>query len=688
MEEPLQPEMSLEGSLGLPEAPEDSVSQKKMEDALRAIATSWLSKLSQARKHKKPFTDDAAEAMNFFDGQGDWFWNPKQGTGSYSKICPPSFRMTVNRVFEAVKLFGSVIYHRNPVRTVTPRKFPAVPPQAIGINPDQQQQQVDPATGQPMQDPAIQQFIQISEQISAMDEQKSVVSQLIQDYLNFTPVELDLKGTSRKVVDEAIIKGMGVWWTELTELTSADGEEEPFGIVGSFYDSVDNLLLDPDADEQEDCLWSARRCVHPVDEVAKKYGLNKEDLKGHLESYVARAGEDERDYKMKKRNGKTNDLICYWKIYSKTGFGHTLKGFPKEFEGAFDGLGDNCYIVVAEGVDYPLNVPKEVALDQTGEELFTRTRWPIPFYTEPNGWPWTPLQFHRKPGYSWPISHIKPGIPELRFLNWCWSFLSTRLMVSCKTMIGVAKAAGDDIKDQILKHEESGFSLIELSETIGRSIDDIISVFQMPQVTPEIFQILQNVADMFDKRVGLTELAYGMTRSQFRSAAEAQVKSEQISVRPDDMANVLEDAMSTIARKEALAARWLLMPQDVAPIIGPLGAEVWQSSVSQMTTGQVAREFTYRIESGSARKPNKAAEVERMGMAVQTLGPILQQFASMGQVEPMNALLSDWAKSLDIDPTPYLVQPPPPPEPAAQVPPGQGEGGGAPMPEEQNEPPA
>jgi hypothetical protein len=681
--------------------PEEAISKQRMEDGLRAITQSWLSKIKQSQKHKKPFSDDAKEAMNFFDGHGDWFWKDGRGAenGNYSRIAPPSFRMSINKAFEAVKLFGSVIYHRNPVRTVTPRGFPVVPPMALGIDPNQPPQ-VDPMTGQPMPNPMVDEFIQVSNHIGMMDEQRRTVAGLIESYLNYTPVELNLKETSRQAVDEGIIKGMGTWWTELVELpTSEDGKT--FGLIGSFYDSVDNLEMDPDADNQEDILWCARRCIHPVDEVARQYGLSKDDLKGHLESYASQAQEEDRGYKHRKRNGKTNDLIVYWKIWSKTGFGHTLKGFPKEFAGMFDGLGQNCYLVVAEGVNFPLNAPKEIALEEPDESglpnsLFTRTRWPIPFYADINGWPFTPLQFHRKPGYIWPISHLKPGMSELKFLNWAMSFLAGRVMISCKTMVGVAKAAGDDIKDQILKHEENGFALVELSETLGRSVSDIVSVFQLPEVSPELWKILQAVSDMFDKRVGLTELVFGMTRNQFRSAAEAQVKSEQISVRPDDMANVLEDAMSSLARKEALAARWLLQPQDVAPILGPLGAEVWSQQVQQMDVHALAREFDYRIEAGSARKPNKAGRVEQMNMAVQTLGPILQGLIPLGQVGPMNALLSDWCKALDIDPKPYMIPPPPPPPPppgpsgafppnaqeGEQPPSGDGGGGAPPTPDQ------
>lgn len=677
MEENLQPELPLGGGdpTQLGDVPLDTISQQQMEDALRSVAKGWLSKLSSARKHKRPFAMDAKECMSFFDGHGDWFWKEGGDSTKYSKVCPPSFKMAINKVFEAVKLFGATIYHRNPVRTVTPKRFPVVAPELLGIDPNAANQP-DPMTGMPPPpDPRLQQFIDISTAVGVEETKRESLAKIVEAYLNYTPNELDLKTHCRKFVDEAIIKGMGVLWTELTELGGEDGP--PVGAIGSFFDSVDNLLFDPDADEQEDILWCARRCVHPVKDVAEKYGLSEEDLKGHLESYVSRTEAESRDYEHKRRKGKTNDLIVYWKIYSRTGFGHDLKGSPKEFRDLFDSLGKNCYIVVADGIDFPLNVPKDIALEQPDEtglpnSLFTRTRWPIPFYADAaNPWPFTPLQFHRKPGYSWPIAHMKPGLPELRFMNWALSFLATRVMVSCKTIVGVAKASGDDIKEQILSHEESGFSLVELSETLGKSVDDVVSVFQLPEVSPEIYKIVQAVSDMFDKRVGLTELVFGMTRNQFRSAAEAQVKAEQISVRPDDMASVLEDALSLVARKEALAARWMLQPDDVAPIVGPLGAMVWGNQVQEATLDQMAREYEYRVEAGSARKPNKGGRVEQMSMALQTLGPILQPLAMQGIPGPMNALLAAWADSLDIDARQFMLPPPPPPP---QPPPGAAPG--------------
>ena len=43
------------------------------EDVLRGISSSWLKKIELALKHKRPFTEDAREAMDFFDGPHNWF---------------------------------------------------------------------------------------------------------------------------------------------------------------------------------------------------------------------------------------------------------------------------------------------------------------------------------------------------------------------------------------------------------------------------------------------------------------------------------------------------------------------------------------------------------------------------------------------------------------------------------------
>lgn len=645
------------------------------DNPLRPIVTRWLECLKQAEKHKRPFQLDADEAMGFYASDPDVMWKEvlARGERGYNKgMDPPAFRMSVNRVWEAVRLFTAVIHHRNPTRTVNPKEYPIVGPAILGIQPQPPVPQMGPdgqpvigPDGQPvmMPDPGMMMYQQALQQQQMLWERRKVIAQLLESYLNYTPNELNLKQHSRKVVEEAFIKGAGVWWHELLQPPGSQTK-----MAGSFYDTVNNLVWDPDADEFEDIRWAARKRTQPIDEVAAKFGLNREDLRGHIESYASRADQSDRGYETKRKSGKTNDLICYWEIYSKTGFGDRLKNADKELQGKFDSLGPNCYIVVAEGVDFPLNLPPALLqepVDETGipQNFFMAAQWPIPFWAEPNGWPFTLLAWHGKPGYSWPISLIRPGIGELRFINWAMSFLAQRIATSSQTMIGVAKAADPDLKSKILEKAENGFKIVEISEAIGRNVNEVISVFQTPGVTTDMYQIISEVTALFDRRVGLTELIYGMTRASFRSAAEATVKSEQISVRPDDYASILEDALSEVARKEALLARWLIYPQDVAPILGPMAAQAWGMHVQGEGPDEIVREYSYRVEAGSARKPNIATKTENLNNFLQIIMPVAQGLMQAGRPELFNSLMDAWGKVNQMDVSGYQIPPPPPPPP-------------------------
>jgi hypothetical protein len=642
---------------------------------LLPIVTRWMNCIKQAQTHKRPFAADADEAMQFFAGDPDFMWRDKYARGErgYNKgMNPPAFRMQVNRVWEAVRLFAAVIHHRNPARTVSPKDYPIIGPELLGIQPQPPVPMMGPngpimgPDGQPVMapDPGIQMYQQGMQQQQMMMERRKVVSQLLEDYLNYTPNELDLKRHSRKVVEEAFIKGGGVWWHELYTPPGSTVK-----MAGSFYDTIDNIVWDPDADEFEDIRWAARRRTQPIDEVAAKFGLDREDLKGHMQSYESRTEAGERGYEYRKKMGQTNDLVVYWEIYSKTGFGDRLKDAKEDLRGKFDACGPNCYIAIAEGIEYPLNVPPAMLqeeVDETGvpQNLFMAVQWPIPFWAEPNsGWPFTLLAWHGKPGYSWPISIIRPGIGELRFINWAMSFLATRIATASQTLIGVAKAADPDLKSKILEKDEGGLKIIEISEAIGRSVNDVISVFQMPGVTSDMYQIIAEVTQLFDRRVGLTELIYGMTRSSMRSAAEAQVKSDQISIRPDDYANILEDALSEVARKEALCARWLVSPQDVVPLLGPMAARAWELHVQAENPEAIAREYSYRVEAGSARKPNLATKSENLNALMQITMPVAQGLLQAGRPELFNQLLRAWGTVNQMDVADYMVQPPPPPPP-------------------------
>lgn len=640
-----------------------------MADALKPLVAQWLDKIRLACDvKKKQFQDSADECMRLLDGPYDWLYRPRDRNGAAFDIDDlelkaPSVRLTINKVAELVQLFGPAIYHRNPTRRVNPREI-IMPP--------------DDMFGDVQSNPMAAQMAQMyMMQLQSMQKQDVTRSALLEKYLNYTPTALDLKTHSRWAMTEALIKGAAVLYTRPHVPAGS-----PQRWVGSFFDSIDNLQLDPDAEYRPDVKWSARRCCHPVWEVEQKFRLKPGTLRATtgMESYTAQASVNtspDEDYRRKL--GKTADLLVYWEIYSKMGMGGRLHGIPDQMKQGYDQVGNYVYLAIADGCPYPLNLPpplcdafaseNQMLLQQALPVIQQQVQWETPYWAD-NDWPWTMFAFHYKPRQLWPLSHMKPGIGELMFLNWAWSFLAAKVRIASRDFLAIAKSAGEEIKDR-LKHG-SDYTVIEVDQIHG-SIDKVVQFLQHPGFNPEIYKVIEAVTQQFDRRVGLTELMYGMSARQMRSAQEAQIKSDAINVRPDDMANSAEDAMTEVARKEAFCARWHLTGQDVAAPLGPAGAQLWDQLLVPSDPAAILHQLEYRIEANSARKPNKAQQTENMKDAMQNLfQPLFSYAQSTGDVGPINRLISDWAESVDLHAEGYTLQPPPPPPPPAPGPEGQG----------------
>ncbi len=643
-----------------------------LDNPLSPLCKEWLAKIKLAWDFKQQeFGNDAVDCMRFFSGPYDFMYKRAYATtdphfqlneDADSEMPAPTFRMTFNKVAELVQIFGPVLYHKNPDRQVNPRVVPMPPGGLMSPDPNNQQ-------------------ILIMEQMAA----NAVSLQLMKDksraeflqwYLNYTPTELGLKDEMRAAIDECLIKGMGLLWVELYQPKGT-----PIRLVGSFYDTVDNLVVDPDAERLDQAKWVARRCVHPVWEVEKEYNLAPGSLKGRYESYNAQSvvtADADGDYNRKR--GLTNDLIVYWKVYSKMGLGGRLKGMRQDLAAPLEAFGDYCFIVVAEDTPYPLNMPPEL-LGQPGAipQLQQQAQWPTPFWAD-DQWPFAPMMFHPVPRKVWPMSHLKPALGELKFLNWIYSFVASKMRVTCRDFIAIAKSAGEEIKDAIL--HGSDLTLLEIEKAHG-TIAEVVQFLQHPEFNGDIWKVIDAVTVNFERRTGLNELVYGESSRQMRSASEAQMKDNALAVRPDDMATRVEECATLAARMEALAIRWHLQPADVAPLMGQVGALYWGMLVQTTDLYTLTRQLEYRIEAGSAKKPNRDRDASNLQQAMTTLFTPLYQYAqTTGNVGPVNALMTDWAKSVGMDASKYLlaVPPPPPPLPAPGAPPGNGGPPGGPRP--------
>ena len=623
-----------------------SVVQNDSVHPFNAICEQWLQKSKSAKKVKKErFGQYAEEAMNFFDGNHDWMWKGEYAKGSGGFLdkeaqgVMPTFRMTVNRVFESVALFGPVLYHRNPVIQVDPKVPPTLDPIILGISP---------------QDPqSIQQYQRIEFEEKMEADKRRGQAKIKEHYLNWLQHESDKKVQSRLAINEAIVKGMSTLWTEVYQPPGSDKFHPR-----SIYVSVDDIVIDPDAEYWEDVQWMARKVTQPLWQVEREYGLEGM-LKGTMSSLNAQSeihAMGRKETSGEKRKGKSFDLIEYWQVYTKCGFGDKLRvtdRAPDKDAFDYEFFGDFCYLAISEDIPYPLNVPS-FSLAEDEQSLFMRAQWPIPFWTD-GGWPFSRLHFYEKPKEVWPISLIKPAIGELRFVNWCMSFLADKVAAASTTYVAIAKAAGAEIQDQI-KSGMGPYTVIEFSEIFGRDIREVISFLDAPSFNVDIWRMVSEVLEMIDKRTGLTELLYGLSGgTQIRSATEADVRNQNVSVRPDDMASRVEDWLSSVAMKEIEAAEWILRGEDVEPILGKLGAHVWDEQIAKQDFERTVRDYDYRIEAGSARKPNKVNRIRQLNEFAQIAMPVLQNFVSMGVSDPYNALMRDWAKANELDVEPYLI---------------------------------
>jgi len=650
-----------------------------MPHPLRRMCNEWLEKIAIADKVKHElFGQYAKEASNFFDGPHDYMWqmardpisSPTANSGFLDKSAPfPRFRMSVNKIFDAVAVFGPSMYYQNPVFTVDHIKKPIPAPEAFpGVDPNMVMQMIQ---------------LQMQEEIG-----KASVSEYLESYANWLIREGGLREHANNIITEALVKGLGCAWIELYE--TPDGS---IRYPKATYMSCDDLLVDPDANCWDDVQWIARRRREAVNLVERKFSLPPGVLQGQRKTASQQASEQSYSPAVDgprkvdgSSNGKSFDLIEYYEIYSKNGFGGRLKrsvgGGTSQYvpmntldeEVDMEWVGDYARIVVSPGIPFPLNAPSWALQDAQGLEQ--AVSWPTPFYVDQNlagGWPLVRFAFYEKPNSVWPISIFKPVVGPLRFVNWILSFLADKVAASCTTYVVTPKSVAMEFKSQL----ETGslpFSKIEIGSDLAQDMDKLVKFIDAEAITESVWMMAEKAMELIDKTTGLTELVYGLSSRQMRSAAEANNKQQSVSVRPDDMANKVESALGTLGMKLITCARWNLSGQDVIGPLGELGASIWDTSVVQDQFDSIVRDYCYTVEAGSARKRNKAEQAAKIQEFGQVALPIYQQYMmATGDMNPMNAYITAWCKANDLSADGFtLSMPLPPPQPPQQ---GQSENG-------------
>ena len=621
--------------------------------ALKPLVDTWSNAIKAAEKSRQPFMDTAKMCNHFFTGSVGFMWSDSF-TSKYLRGVPKTkFEITIAKAFELVSIVGPTLMWNYPGRVVTGYDKLEIPP-GFWMDP---------------QDPSRQQMGMMWQQ--EYDREKAVAdtrNALMQHYLNYNHREQPgggLKFDSQLAIIDALVKGRGCIRVDPYEPPGQTGT-----LTGGFYFPVDDLYIDPDCTRANlsNAKWIAIRHCEPHWEVERKFGWPAGSLKdkGTMTSKTA-ASAQTTSGGLSKGTSETNNLVVWFEIFSKCGVGTRFKDSKvDQWHDAFEeSVGDYAYLCICKGMKEPLNVRAEFLETADMNQVRAALDWPTPYYMD-NRWPVAMLDFWHQPSQAWPLAPLAMGLGELIFLNVFVSSLADRVFQDGLTKFAVRDELCADAVSKLLSYQHE---VLSLNPTIAGNINELVSIVQRPQLNFDAFRMLEYISSMFDKRVGLVELLYGLNPGGkvSRTAADANIKGEAVSVRPEYMASQVESWQTEIANLDRIAAAHHVAGQTLAPGFGQMGGQLWDQLISQADPVIYMREMRCRIEANSIRKPNKAKDNQNIQQMGAYMLPVMQWYAqSTGNVEPLNGFIKASGNAIDQDVEAWLLPPIQPPQPSPE----------------------
>jgi hypothetical protein len=618
-------------------------------DVLESITDLWLKQVQMAEQVKeRKFGKTAAQLWGFTGksyreiymqdvAQQDAF--PHQENG-------PEWKVRVAKSAEFVDTMLPYVHAKVPRRLVSSRR-PDIPDALLPL---------------------------LGEEAIALKEGEMVGGFLQEWWLNWLASDAGygLYRESRTALPEGLVKGAGVMWHEMFE--------GPYGLIpGSFADTIDGLLIDPDTVHLRDAGYIVRKRTEQCWRVADRFGIPARQLRGTDKSHQHRAIESYGGESTDDRKPNEGHDVCVWyEIFSRVGAGHRLLSSSEEQSkhlAALEGLGPYVYLAVTPSLKFPLNLPRHALDDETESEVQRRLQWPIPFHQDINNpWPMSMLEFlpsHDKP---WPRSPLEAGLPFQIFLDHLHSHLFSRIRATCRDIIVCSSALEDNLKSALQSGLDQAIAVVD-----GKPGDDLarlIEVIQFPPVNTDLWTIGQLAERGFERATGMTPLLGGHEPAkQVRSAEEAARRDQRAGSRPDDYADGVEQWQSAVAAKEGQATRllvppptWLfgepepeLTPEGPGEYTGPLSVQ-WQRHVNTPSPAVACTEASYMVEAGSGKRKNKQQESQEIQQVTQTFLPATLDMAAAGNVDPWNEMIEMLDKHYETISLDGLKMAPPPPQ--------------------------
>jgi len=621
----------------------------------------------------------------------------------------PMFQMADNVVAVYVQVYSPYLTQGEMIRTVTPTKPYAPPPAAYGIDPVPLQaiQQQNPQYVMQQQQAMMQ--MQIDQMMMQKDtELRGCRAEMLEILLNYFAKELNLREERKMVIDESLIVGGGVYMTELVTLPESNQK-----LVSSNFISMNDIVWDPDATRTKDCKWLAVQYRAPAWLVSRMFSIPIGDLKPNTTSSVGKSMADDININPHMKRDLGKDEVVFWKFWSRIGSGARLQ--PKESRNAMldkvdEMLGDYCYYVVSECCDYPLNFGPQVfdeamqaeqqaaqmqpQIDQAAMQMqmmgmppeqiqqqvqqMTPTdsitlikaacAWPIPYYMDVDDpWPITSLEYFKRPSSPYPVPPLEFCLSYINFMVWVICFVADKCYRSNRTIWLIDEGISDQLRESIIQGSDE--AVVKMKDVGMGIIKEFIQFVDAPEIKASIFQVYEFFQTKFQQASGLTDLMMAqMAGGKERSATGAKISQDAATLRPQSMADQVYHIDTRLSRKEAIAAMYYLQGTDVAPIMGQPGGTAWQNLIMSKDMVELMRETQYDVVASPGRVLDLNTRAEQSNNMAQMVLPLLVNIGNAtGMFGPANAILTEWAKSNQIDPALVQIPDMPPPQMQGQT---------------------
>lgn len=473
-------------------------------EVMRAVGKILKQRLEGARKGKKRFMEQGNEIARYG-------YSPDFNFEYQTLPAQAFFRAKAALTSEAIKVMGPYLYQTNPHRTATYREW------------------ADP------------QMIRLTE--------------IMSQYLNYTPAETDLYRHARRATDEGISFGEGVLWTGLNE------EKR---LACSTYGSIRELLKDPDASTDEEIRWIARRRTRPRDDLLAEVPDAAEIIK-NLPKAPKRYDASDGDGTSWLNTNLSQEQVSYYEFYTRVGIQH------------FDGGTEYVKALALEG-GVPDDKPTKWLVSDQGI-VIGQQDWEVPYYLI-NEWPCSWLQFHDDPDSVWGISPLAAGLGYQRAVNWIITLLMGKYRFTSRTALVTMKKNNQGLNDADTDKVMVGNDIESLQIKVDgedKGINDFVQQLDWNNDYLDHGMKFLNLMELkYQKSTGLYEILYaGETATQIRSATDAQMKDRNSRNRLEDMRDRVAKWQTKVARKEALCARFLNTREEITEILGPVAGQDW-----------------------------------------------------------------------------------------------------------------